>query len=91
MQVLTSGMWPQTTAVAPTCNLPRELEQCTADFVQYYLKANSGAGRGAVKGRVFAAARRAGWGLCEGCGVCALPSCSPTVPTRAPAPPQAAA
>lgn len=40
-QVLTSGMWPQTTA-APTCNLPRELEQCTREFVAYYLHANSG-------------------------------------------------
>ena len=41
LQVLTSGMWPQTTA-APTCNLPRELEQCTQEFMGYYLHANSG-------------------------------------------------
>jgi hypothetical protein len=41
VQVLTSGMWPQTSA-APTCNLPRELEQCTSEFVSYYLHANSG-------------------------------------------------
>ncbi|KAL4421065.1 hypothetical protein ABPG77_001360 [Micractinium sp. CCAP 211/92] len=41
VQVLTSGMWPQTTA-ATTCNLPRELEQCTTEFAAYYLHANSG-------------------------------------------------
>ncbi|EFN52532.1 hypothetical protein CHLNCDRAFT_138949 [Chlorella variabilis] len=41
MQVLTSGMWPQTSS-APTCVLPRELEQCTSEFVAYYLHANSG-------------------------------------------------
>lgn len=41
LQVLTSGMWPQTTA-ATTCNLPRELEQCTTEFAAYYLHANSG-------------------------------------------------
>ena len=40
-QVLTSGMWPQTSS-APTCVLPRELEQCTSEFVAYYLHANSG-------------------------------------------------
>lgn len=34
-------MWPQTTAAA-TCNLPRELEQCTQEFMGYYLHANSG-------------------------------------------------
>lgn len=43
MQVLTSGMWPQTSAAA-TCNLPRELEQCTTEFAAYYLHANSGGG-----------------------------------------------
>ncbi|PSC70166.1 cullin 3 [Micractinium conductrix] len=41
VQVLTSGMWPQTTAIA-TCNLPRELEQCTTEFSSYFLHANSG-------------------------------------------------
>jgi hypothetical protein len=41
VQVLTSGMWPQTSATA-TCQLPRELEQCTTEFASYYLAANSG-------------------------------------------------
>lgn len=43
VQVLTSGMWPQTSATA-TCQLPRELEQCTTEFASYYLAANSGGG-----------------------------------------------
>ena len=40
-QVLTSGMWPQTSANA-TCNLPRELEQCSKEFVDYFQEKNSG-------------------------------------------------
>lgn len=40
-------MWPQTTAIA-TCNLPRELEQCTTEFSSYFLHANSGEARGSL-------------------------------------------
>ena len=41
VQVLTTGSWPQATTSAP-CNLPRELEQCTEQFKQYYLATYSG-------------------------------------------------
>jgi len=40
-QVLTSGMWPQTSATT-TCTLPRELDECAAEFTQYYTQTHNG-------------------------------------------------
>lgn len=72
-QVLTSGMWPQTTAAA-TCNLPRELEQSTQEFVAYYLHANSGGFRGFYLCFWFLDRLERAWSA----GACCLLTCTPT-------------